>query len=48
VELFREPDAHLGFILGPITMGQILSTPMILAGLVALVLALRRPAIKDA
>ncbi|MBL6598151.1 MAG: prolipoprotein diacylglyceryl transferase [Alphaproteobacteria bacterium] len=48
VELFREPDAHLGFILGPITMGQILSMPMILAGLVALVLALRRPAIKDA
>jgi len=48
VELYREPDAHLGFILGPITMGQILSTPMILAGLVALILALRRPAIGDA
>ncbi len=40
-ELFREPDAHLGFILGPITMGQILSLPMILAG-IAIVLWSRR------
>ena len=32
-ELFREPDAHLGFILGPITMGQLLSLPMILCGI---------------
>ena len=32
-ELFREPDAHLGFILGPMTMGQLLSFPMILLGL---------------
>ncbi len=32
VELFREPDAHLGFILGPLTMGQILSSGMILVG----------------
>jgi len=34
VELFREPDDHLGFLLGgSITMGQILSLPMILIGL---------------
>jgi phosphatidylglycerol:prolipoprotein diacylglycerol transferase len=34
VELFREPDAHLGFLLGgSVTMGQILSLPMILVGL---------------
>jgi phosphatidylglycerol:prolipoprotein diacylglycerol transferase len=34
VELFREPDEHLGFLLGGgVTMGQILSLPMILAGL---------------
>jgi phosphatidylglycerol:prolipoprotein diacylglycerol transferase len=33
VEFFREPDAHLGFIMAGITMGQILSLPMILAGL---------------
>ena len=32
VELFREPDSHLGFIVGSITMGQILSVPMILGG----------------
>lgn len=33
VEFFREPDAHLGFIGGFITMGQILTIPMILCGL---------------
>jgi phosphatidylglycerol:prolipoprotein diacylglycerol transferase len=32
-EVFREPDAHLGFIFGPVTMGQILSLPMLLVGL---------------
>ncbi len=32
VEFFREPDAHLGFIFSFLTMGQILSTPMILLG----------------
>ncbi|MBN2224248.1 MAG: prolipoprotein diacylglyceryl transferase [Deltaproteobacteria bacterium] len=31
-EFFREPDAQLGFIFGPFTMGQILSAPMVLAG----------------
>ncbi|MGB0682631.1 MAG: prolipoprotein diacylglyceryl transferase [Magnetovibrionaceae bacterium] len=33
VELFREPDAHIGFLVGGITMGQVLSLPMLLAGL---------------
>ena len=32
-ELFREPDAFLGFILPGITMGQLLSLPMIVLGL---------------
>jgi phosphatidylglycerol:prolipoprotein diacylglycerol transferase len=32
VELFREPDQHLGFLFAHITMGQILSTPMIIIG----------------
>ena len=32
-ELFRQPDAHLGFIVSGITMGQILSIPMILIGI---------------
>jgi phosphatidylglycerol:prolipoprotein diacylglycerol transferase len=31
-ELFREPDAQLGYILGFITMGQILSLPMVAIG----------------
>ena len=33
VEFFREPDSQLGFILGPFTMGQILSTCMIIGGI---------------
>lgn len=37
VELFREPDAQLGFILGPFTMGQTLSSFMILGGIVLLI-----------
>ncbi len=32
-ELFREPDAFLGFILPGLTMGQVLSLPMIVLGL---------------
>ncbi|MFT3878451.1 MAG: prolipoprotein diacylglyceryl transferase [Gemmatales bacterium] len=31
-EFFREPDAQLGFLLGGLTMGMLLSIPMILAG----------------
>jgi phosphatidylglycerol:prolipoprotein diacylglycerol transferase len=33
VEFFREPDPQLGFILGPLTMGQILSSFMIVGGI---------------
>jgi phosphatidylglycerol:prolipoprotein diacylglycerol transferase len=33
VELFRQPDEHLGFVLGGTTLGQWLSLPMLLAGL---------------
>ncbi|WP_456430893.1 prolipoprotein diacylglyceryl transferase [Thermosulfuriphilus sp.] len=32
VEFFREPDPQLGFVLGPLTMGQILSLIMFFAG----------------
>ncbi|HET6522450.1 MAG TPA: prolipoprotein diacylglyceryl transferase [Geminicoccaceae bacterium] len=32
-ELFREPDAHLGYLFGGLTMGQLLSLPMLAAGL---------------
>jgi phosphatidylglycerol:prolipoprotein diacylglycerol transferase len=37
IEYLREPDAHLGYLWGAISMGQILSLPMILSG--ALVIA---------
>ena len=33
IEQFREPDAHIGFVIGQFTMGQLLSLPMILVGL---------------
>jgi phosphatidylglycerol:prolipoprotein diacylglycerol transferase len=31
-ELFREPDVQLGFLFGGVTMGQVLSVPMIVMG----------------
>jgi phosphatidylglycerol:prolipoprotein diacylglycerol transferase len=34
VEFFREPDQHIGFILGSVTMGQLLSAPMVMVGLI--------------
>jgi phosphatidylglycerol---prolipoprotein diacylglyceryl transferase len=48
-ELFREPDPQLGFLFGSaapflgggVTMGQILSLPMAIAGIVAIALASR-------
>ena len=33
VEFFREPDAQLGFVIGPFTMGQVLCALMILGGI---------------
>jgi phosphatidylglycerol:prolipoprotein diacylglycerol transferase len=41
-ELFREPDAHLGYLAGGLTMGMLLSLPMILIGAAAVVHAMRR------
>jgi phosphatidylglycerol:prolipoprotein diacylglycerol transferase len=32
VEFFREPDAQIGFVLGHLSMGQLLSLPMALIG----------------
>ncbi len=40
-ELFREPDVHLGFLPGGVTMGQVLSLPMALAGLGLVIWAFR-------
>jgi len=45
VEFFRMPDAHLGFIaLDWVTMGQLLSLPMIIIGAAMVYYAYRRPA----
>jgi phosphatidylglycerol---prolipoprotein diacylglyceryl transferase len=41
-EFFREPDPQLGFLWGGLTMGMLLSVPMIIAGAVIMVVAWRR------
>ena len=42
VEFYRVPDAHLSYLaLGWVTMGQILSVPMIVAGVIMLAMAYR-------
>ena len=45
-ELWREPDAHLGYLWGPVTMGMVLSVPMVLFGAVLILRAYRRPALQ--
>jgi len=47
-ELFREPDAQLGFLWRGLTMGMVLSFPLLLFGLVLIVIALRRPPLNAA
>lgn len=42
VEFLREPDAHLGFVaLGWMSMGQLLSVPLVLFGILLMILAYR-------
>lgn len=41
IEFVRVPDAQLGYLFGPITMGQLLSLPLVLAGIAVLVVAHR-------
>jgi len=41
-ELFREPDPQLGFLWGGLTMGMLLSLPLMLAGLCLVWNAFRR------
>lgn len=43
-EAFREPDAHLGYLWAGATMGQLLSIPMVLAGVAVVAVAGRRKA----
>jgi phosphatidylglycerol:prolipoprotein diacylglycerol transferase len=43
IEFVRVPDAQIGYLaLGWVTMGQVLSAPMILAGIALFVVAQRR------
>lgn len=43
LEQFRQPDAQIGFLWGGITMGQLLSAPLIFIGIYLLWQALRKP-----
>ena len=47
VEFFRSPDAHIGYLAGTdwLTMGMVLSLPMVLAGLRIMAAARRRAAL---
>ncbi len=43
VEFFREPDAHIGYLLGDwLTMGMVLSLPLVMVGLVLLIQGYRQ------
>lgn len=42
-EFFREPDIQIGFLSGGLTMGMLLSLPLILAGVIVLLVIRRRP-----
>jgi phosphatidylglycerol:prolipoprotein diacylglycerol transferase len=42
VEFVREPDAHIGFDLGPFTRGQLLTFPMIVVGFALMITFARR------
>ena len=43
-EFFREPDPQLGFLWGGLTMGMLLSVPMVIVGAIIMVMAWRRQA----
>jgi phosphatidylglycerol:prolipoprotein diacylglycerol transferase len=47
-ELFRQPDAQLGFLVFGTTMGQLLSIPVLIAGILLIWWAVRRPALPAA
>jgi phosphatidylglycerol:prolipoprotein diacylglycerol transferase len=46
-ELFREPDAQLGFLWQGLTMGMLLSLPLMLAGMAFILVAQRREPIRS-
>ena len=47
-ELFREPDSQLGFLWGGLTMGMLLSVPLLLTGIAFIAAALVRPSLQRA
>ncbi|MGJ4952289.1 prolipoprotein diacylglyceryl transferase [Bradyrhizobium sp. HKCCYLS20291] len=47
-ELFREPDPQLGFLWRGMTMGMLLSVPMLIVGAILVARALRKPDIHHA
>lgn len=48
LEFTRQPDPQLGFIIGPFSMGQLLSALMIIAGAIILALTYRNPRVSGA
>lgn len=49
VEFVREPDAHLGYLAwGWLTMGQVLSLPLVAVGVVLLMMSRRAPTLRAA
>jgi phosphatidylglycerol:prolipoprotein diacylglycerol transferase len=42
-ELFREPDVQLGYLVFGTTMGQLLSVPLLIAGVAIILWAQRAP-----
>jgi phosphatidylglycerol:prolipoprotein diacylglycerol transferase len=45
-EFFREPDPQLGFLWGGMTMGMLLSVPLMLTGFAFMTAALKRPPLR--
>ena len=48
VEFVREPDAQIGFDLGPFTRGQELTFPMLVIGTAMMIVYARRPRLEPA
>ena len=42
IEFFRQPDAHMGFITLQLSMGQLLSIPMFIIGLILLTTSIKK------
>ncbi|TLU61463.1 prolipoprotein diacylglyceryl transferase [Thalassotalea litorea] len=47
IEFFREPDAHLGLLVSMLSMGQLLSLPMVIVGIGLIVWSLTKSSIPE-